>query len=278
MWTKKDLLKEVYRLRNMIAVEKGTQQIALDKLESDYRFQRELRDSKGYELREQIDALNREYTRIVEDKQRKVRNDAYFATPEGAAHKRRLEEAIAQRQQAWKEHLRQSISFIEGRLQQTLGPHWGVSRYNEEHMIIGVIDAAGSTPQQRKYYFGQDIDIWYEDRMGRGTNNARFRANCGTTGSFEMEGGGTVGERAMFYVGIGRLLSDRNLVRDIRHTMTTTVQVAGNLSNELARLYKELDDPLTERKQTSLAPADAGEKQSRQHHFPKPPKPKRGIR
>lgn len=107
MWTKKDLLKEVYRLRNMIAVEKGTQQIALDKLESDYRFQRELRDSKGYELREQIDALNREYTRIVEDKQRKVRNDAYFATPEGAAHKRRLEEAIAQRQQAWKEHLRQ---------------------------------------------------------------------------------------------------------------------------------------------------------------------------
>lgn len=44
MWTKKDLLKEVYRLRNMIAVEKGTQQIALDKLESDYRFQRELRD------------------------------------------------------------------------------------------------------------------------------------------------------------------------------------------------------------------------------------------
>ena len=82
MWTKKDLLKEVYRLRNMIAGEKGTQQIALDKLESDYRFQRELRDSKGYELREQIDALNREYTRIVEDKQRKVRNDAYFATPE----------------------------------------------------------------------------------------------------------------------------------------------------------------------------------------------------
>ena len=270
MWTKKDLLKEVYRLRNMIAVEKGTQQIALDKLESDYRFQRELRDSKGYELREQIDALNREYTRIVDDKQRKVRNDAYFATSEGAAHKWRLEEAIAQRQQAWKEHMQQSISFIEGRLQQTLGPHWGVSRYNEEHMIIGVIDAAGSTPQQRKYYFGQDIDIWYEDRMGRGTNNVRFRANCGTTGSFEMEGGGTVGERAMFYVGVGRLLSDRTLVRDI--------QVAGNLSNELARLQKELDDPLTERKQTSLAPADAGEKQSRQHHFPKPPKPKRGIR
>ena len=118
-------------------------------------------------------------------------------------------------------------------------------------MIIGVIDVAGSTPQQRKYYFGQDIDIWYEDRMGRGTNNVRFRANCGTTGGFEMEGGGTVGEWATFYVGVGRLLSDRNLVRDIRHTMATTVQVAGNLSNEL-------DDPLTERKQTSLASADAG--------------------
>ena len=109
MWTKKDLLKEVYRLRTMIAVEKGTQQIALDKLESDFRLQGEHSVSKGYELREQIDALNREYTRIVDDKQRKVRNDAYFATSEGAAHKWRLEEEIAERQQAWKEHMQQSI-------------------------------------------------------------------------------------------------------------------------------------------------------------------------
>ena len=277
MRTNKDLLKEVYRLRNLIAGERGSQQIDLAQIESDYRFQRELRESKGYELRGQIDALNREYARVIEDKQRQARNDAYFATPEGAAHKRRLEEAIAQRRQAWKEHMQQSISFVEGRLQQTLGPHWGVSRYSEEHMTISVIDAAGSTLQQRKYYFGQDIDIWYEDRTGRGTD-VRFRANCGTTGSFGMEGGGTVGERATFYVGVGRLLSDRNLVRDIRNTMATTVQVADNLADELARLQKELDDPLKERKQTSLIPANAREQPNRQNHFPKPPKPKRKIR
>lgn len=261
----------------MIAGEKGTPQIALDKLESDYRFQRELRDSKGYELREQIDALNREYTRIVDDKQRKVRNDAYFATPEGAAHKWRLEEAIAQRQQSWSEHVQQSTLFLESRLQQTLGLHWGVSSYGKEQMTIGVIDTVRSTPQRREYYFGQDIDIWYEDRTGHGTD-VRFHANCGTTGSFEMEGGGTVGERAMFYVGVGRLLSDRNLVRDIRNTMATTVQVADNLANELARLQKELDDPLTERKQTSLIPANTREQPNRQLHSPKSPKLKRRIR
>lgn len=271
MWTKKDLLKEVYRLRNMIAGEKGTPQIALDKLESDYRFQRELRESKGYELREQIDALNREYTRIVEDKQRKVRNDAYFATPEGAAHKWRLEEAIAQRQQSWSEHVQQSTLFLESRLQQTLGLHWGVSSYGKEQMTIGVIDVPGSTPQQRKYYFGQDIDIWYEDRTGHGTD-VRFHANCGTTGSFSMEGGGAVGERAAFYVGVGRLLSDRNLVRDIRNTMATTVQVADNLANELARLQKELDDPLKERKRQETQPENKPNKQL------KPPKHSRGIR
>ena len=272
MRTNKDLLKEVYRLRNLIAGERGSQQIDLAQIESDYRFQRELRESKGYELRGQIDALNREYARVIEDKQRQARNDAYFPPPEGAAHKRRLEEAIAQRRQAWKEHMQQSISFVEGRLQQTLGPHWGVSRYSEEHMTISVIDAAGSTLQQRKYYFGQDIDIWYEDRTGRGMNNVRFRANCGTTGSFEMEGGGSVGERALFYVGVGRLLSDRNLVRDIRHTMATTVQVADNLANELARLQKELDDPLKERKRQETQPENKPNKQF------KPPKHSRGIR
>ena len=277
MRTNKDLLKEVYRLRNLIAGEKGTPQIDPDNIENDYRFQRELKESKGYELREQIDALNREYTRTVEDKQRKVRNDAYFATPEGAAHKWRLEEAIAQRQQSWSEHVQQSTLFLESRLQQTLGLHWGVSSYGKEQMTIGVIDVPGSTPQQRKYYFGQDIDIWYEDRTGHGTD-VRFHANCGTTGSFSMEGGGAVGERAAFYVGVGRLLSDRNLVRDIRNTMATTVQVADNLANELARLQKELDNPLTERKQISRIPATAREQPNRQNHSPKFPKLKRRIR
>ena len=71
---------------------------------------------------------------------------------------------------------------------------------------------------------------------------------------------------------------DIRLLRDIRDTMISTVQIADNLGDELARLQKELDDPLTKRKQTSLTSADAGEKQSCQHHFPKPPKPKRGIR
>ena len=51
---------------------------------------------------------------------------------------------------------------------------------------------------------------------------------------------------------------DIRLLRDIRDTMISTVQIADNLGDELARLQKELDDPLTERKQTSLASADAG--------------------
>lgn len=71
---------------------------------------------------------------------------------------------------------------------------------------------------------------------------------------------------------------DIRLLRDIRNTMATTVQVADNLADELARLQKELDDPLKERKQTSLIPANAREQPNRQNHFPKPPKPKRKIR
>lgn len=81
-----------------------------------------------------------------------------------------------------------------------------------------------------------------------------------------------MGERAMFYVGVGRLLSDRTLVRDIRHTMATTVQVADNLGDELARLQKELDDPLTERKRQETQPENKPDKQF------KPPKHSRGIR
>jgi len=41
---------------------------------------------------------------------------------------------------------------------------------------------------------------------------------------------------------------DIRLLRDIRDTMISTVQVADNLGDEPARLQKELDDPLKERK------------------------------
>lgn len=65
---------------------------------------------------------------------------------------------------------------------------------------------------------------------------------------------------------------DIRLLRDIRDTMISTVQIAGNLGNELARLQKELDDPLKERKRQETQPENKPNKQF------KPPKHSYDIR
>lgn len=78
-----------------------------------------------------------------------------------------------------------------------------------------------------------------------------LRSNCGTTGDFSMEGGQTVGERAMFYVGLGLLYSDAALINDIKSTMANGVVVIDRLREEYKVLRATLADPPPEdRKKT----------------------------
>ena len=83
----------------------------------------------------------------------------------------------------------------------------------------------------------------YEERNWGGRE--MFEANCGSCGSFAIEGGATVGERAMFYAGIGRLFGDAELVASIKTILKESARTIETLNGELVTLRNRIANPLT---------------------------------
>lgn len=243
MAQKIDLLREVYRLKNLIAEVHGLKKTNIAEWEKTFQFHKELKAARIYDLNEQIERLKSTYKTAVDIKERDARTFAYYATPEGHAHKARIEKAIAQKQEQWKVVLHEYALHIDQQIQKCLGDHWGVVKYESGELCVGIIDPQKSTPERRESYFGQDIDIYYEEKRFP-TGKSYYTVNCCTTGRFSMEGGQTVGERAMFYVGFGQLLANPSLVNDIKFTMAQTEHTIQSLREELATLNDQLADPL----------------------------------
>lgn len=180
---------------------------------------------------------------IVEQKRIADAREAYYTTPEGAAHKARLEESIEKRIAAWKEVDRETSDAIENRLRQLMGVHWSIKRLDKGYLSIGVIDAENSTPERREFLFGQEIDIRYEERSFF-SDEERFECHCGTCGSFAMDGGATVGERALFYMGIGKLFGHTETVAWLRIALRDYNRSFDRYSGELKGLRAELKNPI----------------------------------
>lgn len=244
MARKENLLIEIYHLKNRIAAVNGDVQIDVDQYRQSPRFYRELKESKEYKLKERLENLTKSYERAIEEKRMIDVREAYYATPEGAAHKSRMEEAIEKKITEWKDLNRRTAERIESRIRRIMGAHWGVKRFDKGYLCIGVIDAGQTTPKQREFFFGQEIEIRYEWNSIY-SKRERFECNCGTCGSFAMSGGATVGERAMFYVGLGALYSDAETVEWLRTTMRDHSRTLSRIREELDSLHAELNNPTT---------------------------------
>lgn len=243
MTRKETLLKESYLLKNRIAELTGGQQIDVEACLQDWRFSREAANLKVYELESRIEILKMHYAAAVEEKRLSEVRDAYFATAEGGAHKARLEASIEKKIAEWEESNRRTAEAIEIRIRQLLGVHWGVKRYDKGYLVLGVIDTEHSTSEQREFYFGQDLEVRYEEHPFLMKDQDRFDCNIGTCGGFALAGGATEGERARFYVGAGRLLGDAETVEWLRTTMRDYNRTFEQYGKERDALNAELNNP-----------------------------------
>lgn len=245
MTRKENLLKEVYLLKNRIAQIDGTAQTDVEQIARTGKFACEAKNARVSDLEFRIDTLKGQYRKAVEKKEREERNASYFATPEGAARKQTIEKEIDAARQEWDRSERRLVADMEERIRQTLGEQWGVSRYTKGCLVIGVIDPEKSTTEQREFFFGQTIAISYDMRPW-GEGQERFETNVGTCGSCSMTGGRTVGERAFFYVGIGKLFADQELVEYLRTTIRDAAESFDKAVEKVCGLEAELQNPLKE--------------------------------
>lgn len=230
-------------MRNRIAAVEGDEQIDVEQYSHSARFYREVEENKAYRLEEQLESLTASYERAVEQKRLSDARAAYYVTPEGAAHKARLEEAIEKKIAEWAESDRRTAEAIETRIRQLMGTHWGVERLDKGYLKIGIIDAAKSTAERREFFFGQEIEIRYEEHNFF-EGKERFDSDCCTAGCYSMLGGHTVGERAMFYVGVGKLYGDAQTVEWLRIAMRDYNRAFERYGKEIDALHTELNNPL----------------------------------
>lgn len=244
MTRKENLLIEICRMKNCIAAVKGDEQIDVEQYSHSARFYREAKESKEYELKEWLENLTNSYERMVEEKRIADARAAYYTTPEGAAHKARLEETIERKAAEWEDLKRRTAESIETRIRRVMGTHWGVEWLDKGYLKIGIIDAEKSTAERRKFFFGQEIEIRYDERPFLKTAKEWFECNIGTCDGFAMRGGATVGERAMFYADAGKLLGDAQTVEWLRITMRDYNRTFEHYGKEMDALDTELNDPL----------------------------------
>ena len=248
MTRKENLLIEICRMNNRIAALRGDEQIDVEQYSYSVRFYREAKESKENELKKRLENLDRFYERAVEEKRFSDARVAYYATPEGAAHKARLEKSIEKKIAEMDDLNRLTIEAIENSLRRLLGAYWGVKWLDKGYLKLGVIDAAKSTSEQREFFFGQYIDVRYDERPFLKNDKECFECNIGTCGGFDMRGSATVGERAMFYADAGKLLGDTQTIEWLRIAMRNCNRTSEQFCNEISALHRELNDPFAREK------------------------------
>jgi hypothetical protein len=241
---KEELARAIFEEQNRLHELKGEQPIDINSPRAQRAIWESSKNTKA-ELERELELTRKYYEVQVAKNEREAKLAAYFATPEGAAFKAESEQAIEQKKQEWKEFDTATTQALEHLVQAALGSDWGICRYKKGYVEIGVIDSENSTPERQEFYFGQHIEVRYEEQYWLDKREV-FEANCGSTGSFSMEGGATTGQRAMFYVGIGRLFADAELVASLKAILREASQKTDLLSQEYNELESKLENPLAD--------------------------------
>ncbi|MDL2319807.1 hypothetical protein LJC45_01600 [Alistipes sp. OttesenSCG-928-B03] len=241
---KEELVREIYKVKNRINELNGKELIDLTDRRLIGKMDDEAYRGKKYKLEEELESIQKQYDRLVAQKEQDEKTAAFYATAEGQILKAGLESDIEAKIEEWKTFEIQVRANLEEVIQHYLGSHWGVKSMNKGYASIAVIDADKSTPERREFFFGQDIDIRYESRNWLSGGTERFESSCGSCGSFDMTGGQTIGERAMFYVGIGQLYANPELIQAIKEILRNSEAETERISAELDALRKQLANPI----------------------------------
>ena len=238
---KHELTRAIFEQKNQLYLLNGQGVNDLEAPEATGRIRVYASRHNVNELESELKGLTEKIAKINHD----VRVEAFYATPEGAALKTRLETEMRDKQIEWGKHELQTSDAIESLLIPLLGEHWAVCKVGKGWLEIGIINAEKTDGQRRAFYSGQTLDIRYEEQHWIDKREV-FKANCGGCGEFGMEGGATVGEQAMFHIGVGRLLGDPELVASLKAILKESARTENRISAEHKALHDRLENPLPE--------------------------------
>ena len=235
MTRKEKLLVEIYNLRNQIAVVKGDNQENIDELVQSYKFRDEAAGWKEYELKLRIEELKKSLEKAKVEAAQQAAADAFYATEQGQAFKRECEEKRILLGSEYDCAESATLELIESHLQASLGKQWRANRLSTSYVEFAVVDA------DNKPIFGQSVSIYYEKKCWLG--GERFQINVGTCGSHDLlpqERGYTMAD---FYIGIGKLHANTELLETIKDALFYYAERIADIQKEVRELDELVKNP-----------------------------------
>lgn len=237
--TKIELLKEIYRVENEIREIKGQPKVE----KTEYKLYKEADINSKSTLESWLEKTKNSLTETKVEIYRNKRAEEFYSTPAGQQIKKNIEKAIDKKIEEWKAYEKTVMECIEHNIKVQLGAHWAVCRFNTGFVEIGIVNPKTSTPERKEFFFGQTLEIRYEQKSWLNDGQESFQTNIGGCGGFSIEGGDTLGDRAMFYIGAGLLFSNKELIRDLKYQLSTSAEYHEKANKELETLRRQLNNP-----------------------------------
>ena len=235
MTRKENLLIEIYNLRNQISEIKGNKIVNIEEFSQTRKFRDEAAEWKEFELKLRIEELKKNLVKVQIEAKQQAAADAFYATEQGQAFKRECEEKRILLGNEYDSTESATLELIESHIQAALGKQWRADRLSTSYVELAVVDA------ENKPIFGQSVSIYYEKKCWLG--GERFQINVGTCGSHDLLPADRTRSMAEFYIGIGKLHANIELLEGIRNTLFGYAEKIANIQKEVRELDELVKNP-----------------------------------
>lgn len=238
-FTKKEaLLVKTYELANELnALEGKEPRYNVEALVGSWRFQKEVKEARVDDLKRRVE----NYTRMIEEQkvenEKKAKIEAYYATPEGAERKARLDARMAVLANEYDAYNAAAETMFREWIRVFLGNHWTAKRVCPGCVTFGIWDA-----DKNEFVFGSEIEVSY-DKYDYWKKGEKFETNVGSMGTFDLCDT-KVGTRARFYIDLGRFLMDKEKLAELKTMCFAYTDKIEELRAEAKAVRDELDNPL----------------------------------
>ena len=235
MTRKEKLLVEIYNLRNQIAEIKGNTIVNIEEFSQTRKFRDEAAGWKEYELKLRIEELKKNLEKAKVEAAQQAAADAFYATEQGQVFKRECQEKRETLAIEFDSTESATLELIESHIQAALGKQWRAGRLSTSYMELTVVDA------ENKPIFGQSVSIYYEQKCWLG--GERFQINVGTCGSHDLLPQERDYTMADFYIGIGKLHANTELLETIKDALFYYAERIADIQKEVRELDELIKNP-----------------------------------
>lgn len=238
MTRKENLLKRKYELQNELRNLRGEELYDIEVLTDGWRFRDNARKEREYRLKADIESLEKSIEKQKADNDKKGKTDAYYETVEGKVFKAQLVNQKDIEIGAFEEYENNMLEEFKIWIKGYLGSHWTVKRLYDHGIDFAIWDA-----DKADFVFGQNIEIRCEKHHYWKDGAEQFETNIGTTGSFDILEQ-NIGDRALFYVDLGKFLLDKIKLNELKEKMFLYSETLDMMRKRIREINNKLENPL----------------------------------